>query len=500
MTLLEKGEINIMKKSIVIGLDIGTTSVKAVAFDRFGHVIGEKEVEYPLATPFPGWAEQDPAEIESATIMAIRFLLSFEAVSDGHILAVGISSAMHSLICIDEEGRPLTASITWADRRAAEQAENLKLIGENIYRATGTPLHPMSPLAKLIWMKETNFQPYFRAEKFVSIKEFLLYRWFGAELVDYSVAAATGLFDIHRLCWSEEALLMAGITKEKLFKPVPPNTILTGLNREIALQTGLDAHTPFVIGGSDGPLANLGIGAINSGEVAVTIGTSGAIRQFVSRPKIDESQQTFCYTFTDKLSLIGGPTNNGGIVLRWLRDHVSGGLDYSSMMALADTVPPGSDGLIFLPYLNGERAPLWDAHARGTIHGLSIHHKKEHIIRAGLESVILNLFQVGQTLEAVSGRPSKILASGGFARSPLWIQILADVFNEEVDIPISHQSSAWGAAWVALHAIGEVKDLISIKEHIPMQSQYKPNQENHQKYMETYARFKKLSEAISELS
>jgi gluconokinase len=489
-----------MKKSIVLGLDIGTTSVKVVAFDRFGHVIGEKEVEYPLATPFPGWAEQTPVEIESATILAIRSLLSSDAISPEQILAVGISSAMHSLICIDGEGNPLTASITWADRRAADQADNLKLNGESIYRATGTPLHPMSPLAKLIWMKETNFEPYFRAAKFVSIKEYLLYRWFGAELVDYSVAAATGLFDIHSLSWNEEALLKAGISKEKLFKPVHPNTILTGLDRNIAMQTGLDANTPFAIGASDGPLANLGVGAINPGEVAVTIGTSGAIRQFVSSPKIDESQQTFCYTFTDELSLIGGPTNNGGIVLRWLRDNVAGGLDYPTMMSLAETVPPGSDGLIFLPYLNGERAPLWNAHARGTLHGLSIHHKKEHIIRAGLESVIFNLFQVGQALEAVSGPPSKILASGGFARSPLWIQILADVFNEEVDIPISHQSSAWGAAWVALHAIGEVKDLMSIKEHIPMQSQYKPNQANHEKYMETYTRFKKLSDVINELS
>ncbi|MDF0727299.1 gluconokinase [Cytobacillus sp. S13-E01] len=486
-----------MNKSIVIGLDIGTTSVKAVAFNKSGNVLGEKEVEYPLYTPQPSWAEQDPLEIEHSTIRVIRQLIESNKFEPTSILAIGLSSAMHSLICIDNNGEPLSPSITWADGRAAKQATLLKEHGGLLYQATGTPIHPMSPLVKLIWMKEQNYEPYKSASKFVSIKEFLLYRWFGTELVDYAIASATGLFDLKTLTWNHEALQIAGITEDKLFSPVPPSEVITGLNKEIALKIGISTTTPFVIGASDGPLANLGIGAINPGEVAITIGTSGAIRQIVSTPKTDELQETFCYNFTESLSLIGGPTNNGGILLKWLRDTLGYNESYDNLTSLAEKVVPGAEGLLFLPYLNGERAPLWNSQVRANLFGLSLRHGKEHIIRAGLEGVIFAIYHVGQALERLAGEPTKLLASGGFARSPLWLQILADVFNQEVQVPISHQSSAWGAAWVALYGIGEVNDLTSIKEHIPMQGHYIPNPTNHTIYKESFATYMELSEVIN---
>ncbi|WP_174729144.1 gluconokinase [Mesobacillus harenae] len=486
-----------MNKSIVIGLDIGTTSVKAIAFNTRGNVVGEKEVEYPLYTPHPNWAEQDPLEIENATINAIHQLVKSHNLDPASLLAIGLSSAMHSLICMDKNGEPLSPSITWADGRASNQAALLREHGGLLYQATGTPIHPMSPLVKLIWMKEHNYEPYLSAAKFVSIKEFLLYRWFGTEIVDYSIASATGLFDLTSKQWNDDALQAAGITKDKLFKPVPPSEVITGLNKEVAQKLGIPADTPFVIGASDGPLANLGIGAINPGEVAITIGTSGAIRQIVSAPKTDELQETFCYNFTESLSLIGGPTNNGGIVLRWLRDTLGYNDSYENLTSLAAKVDPGAEGLIFLPYLNGERAPMWNSQLRGNLFGLSLRHGKEHIVRAGLEGVIYSIFHVGQALERLAGEPTKILASGGFARSPLWLQILADVFNQEVQVPISYQSSAWGAAWVALYGIGEVKDLASIKEHIPMQGHYTPNADNHKIYKERFSVYKELSEVIN---
>lgn len=471
--------------------------MKAVAFDKNGIVLREHEVGYPLETPHPGWAEQNPLTIERSTIQAIRYLVD-NGIDSTKIVAVGISSAMHSLICMDDHGNPLSPSITWADGRASEHASHLKQNGVSIYQSTGTPIHPMSPLVKLIWMKETNYSPYKEAKKFVSIKEFLLYRWFGSELVDYSVASATGLFDLYTLNWNHEALNLAGITEKMLFKPVPPTTVITDLHAEIAQQMGIRQEIPFVIGASDGPLANLGIGAIDPGEVAITIGTSGAIRQIVSNPKIDEKQETFCYRFTDTLSIIGGPTNNGGIVLSWLKETLGHQGSYDSMTALAEKVSPGAEGLLFLPYLNGERAPMWNAKMRGNLFGLSLRHHQEHIVRAALEGVIFSVYHVGQALERLAGPPTKILASGGFARSPLWLQILADVFNQEVKVPISHQSSAWGAAWLALHAIGEVNTLDSIKEHIPMQGHYMPNERNHEIYLEAFSKYKRVSEFMND--
>jgi gluconokinase len=482
-----------MSKTYVIGLDIGTTSVKAVAFNKIGEVQGEHEVEYPLYTPQTTWAEQDPLEIEEATIKVLRQLIESNGLDPNNILAVGLSSAMHSLICMTKEGEPLSPSITWADGRASAQAMKLKEKGHSLYTSTGTPIHPMSPLMKLVWMRETNYQPYQAASKFVSIKEFLLFRWFGSQVVDYSIASATGLFDLHTHKWNSDALDLAGITEEQLFTPVPPTKVIEGIQKNIAQRIGIPVDLPFVIGASDGPLANLGIGAINPGEVAITIGTSGAIRQLINSPKTDELQKTFCYTFTDSLSLIGGPTNNGGIVLRWLRETFGSDQSYESLLSLAGRVSPGCEGLLFLPYLNGERAPMWNSKVRGNLFGLSLRHGKEHIIRAGLEGVIYSIYHVGQALERQAGKPTKLLASGGFARSPLWLQILADVFDQEVQVPLSHQSSAWGAAWIALNGINQVGSLQSIKDHIPMLGTYQPNKDHHKLYQEIFSNYEELS-------
>ncbi|MDP5276056.1 gluconokinase [Chengkuizengella axinellae] len=490
-----------MKNKYVIGLDIGTTSVKAVLFDLIGQVISEKEIEYPLHTPREGWAEQDPLEIEKATIQVIYKVIHEKNIDKYQILTVGLSCAMHSLICMDEEGDPLSPSITWADGRSMDQAERLRneRLGIDLYKKTGTPIHPMSPLMKLMWMKENQYTPYQKASKFVSIKEFLLYRWFGQEVVDYSVAAATGLFNFSELTWDQTALKLAGITEEQLFFPKPPSHVLYGMKKSISEKIGFGKDIPFVIGATDGPLANLGIGAIEPGEMAITIGTSGAIRQMTQQPKIDSKQKTFCYAFTDQLSLVGGPVNNGGIVLKWLKDLLGSNTDYDQLTQLCSNVQPGAEGIIFLPYLNGERAPIWNPQAKGNLFGLTIRHGKEHIIRAGLEGVVFSIYHVSEALEKIVGQGTKLYASGGFARSDLWIQILADMFNQEIHVPQSYQSSAWGAAWMGLYSIGEVSSLSEIKPYIPMKSSCLPNQKHHEIYKERFAVYKRLNETLSPL-
>ncbi|MDC3412198.1 gluconokinase [Aquibacillus sp. 3ASR75-11] len=482
--------------SYVIGLDIGTTSLKAVLFDYSGSVVLEQEKNYPLLYPHQGWVEQDPIEIENAAIYCLQALVSNRLIDKNDIKGIGISSAMHSLICTTNDGDPLSASITWADFRSEAQTERLRVNSPEMYEYTGTPIHPMEPLTKLMWMKENEWEPYKRADKFISIKEFIIKRWFGEEVVDYSVAAATGLFDIKKLDWNELALEKAGIDKTNLFQPVPPTYLLRGLTKAIATKIGISTTTPFVIGASDGPLANLGVGAIEPGETAITIGTSSAIRQFTDRPLLDEQQSVFTYRFDKNSWITGGPSNNGGNVLSWLQHVFSvyeGKMSFDEMNRLASSVKPGANKLLFLPYLNGERAPFWDSKAKGTYIGLSPTHRKGEMIRAAMEGVIFNVYQIGHALEKLENTQHKTLfANGGFARSTLWVEIVADMFGKTVQLPTSHQSSAWGAAWLALYSLQEVSSLKEIKNYIPMKEPVKPNMDNHQYYQEMFQIYKEI--------
>ncbi|OIJ11581.1 gluconate kinase [Anaerobacillus arseniciselenatis] len=492
-------------ESYVIGLDIGTTSAKAVLFKKDGVVVAESESLYSVSHPQPSWAEQDPVVIEKAAIASISSVVKKANAKKEQVCTVGLSSAMHSLICLNNHYEPLSPSIIWADGRSVKQAERLKR-KTDIYLKTGTPIHPMSPLSKLVWMKENDYKPYQEATMFVSIKEYLLLQWFGVAVVDYSVASSTGLFNIHSFDWDDDVLEIASVRREQLSKPVPPTEVCQGLPIDIAEQMGLKADTPFVLGGSDGPLANLGIGATAPGDVAITVGTSGAIRQMSSKPKTDEKQEIFCYGVADNLWIMGGPTNNGGIAFQWMRDVLgekevelalsNGGSAYDLLTKRAATVSPGSNGLLFLPFLNGERAPYWDANARGSYIGLTLAHKKEHMIRAGLEGVVFSLYSVGEALERLAGEPVNLYASGGFARSPLWLQIVADIFGHPVQVPESHQSSAWGAAWFALLAIGEVSSLEAIKKSIPMKQTIEPNRESSEVYQELYKTYRQLYFAL----
>lgn len=268
------------------------------------------------------------------------------------------------------------------------------------------------------------------------------------------------------------------------------------------MRMGIHPDTPFVIGASDGVLANLGVGAIGAGETAVTIGTSGAVRTVIDQPRTDELGRTFCYALTDRHWVIGGSTNNGGIMLRWLRDEFAAsevaaarqlGKDpYEMMIEEASRIPAGSEGLLFLPFLSGERAPYWNANARGMFFGISLHHKRQHFIRAVLEGVVLSVCTVGTALGDLAGQATDIRASGGFARSAVWRQMLADMMGREVIVPESHEASSLGAAALALYAIGEMEDLTEIKNWIRIRHRHQPNPQNRKTYMELYAMYERL--------
>lgn len=501
----------------MIGVDIGTTSTKAVLFKENGTIVAQSSQGYPLHQPSPSVAEQDPGQILQAVIHTISSVMQDSHAAPDSVLLVSFSSAMHSVIAVDGVGGPLTACITWADNRSSRHAQRLRneLNGHELYMRTGTPIHPMSPITKLMWLGEEQPELFRQASKFISIKEYIFFKLFGEYVIDHSIASCTGMFNLEKLDWDAEALRIAGITRERLSKPVPTTRIMQGLLPGLAEELGLLASTPFVVGASDGVLSNLGVGAIEPGVIAATIGTSGAIRTVVDHPLTDPKGRIFCYALTDKHWVIGGPVNNGGMLFRWVRDEFAAsevetakrlGIDpYEVLTRIAEQVPPGSGGLLFHPYLTGERAPLWNPDARGSFFGLSMNHHKEHMIRAVLEGVIFNMYTVLLAMEERIGQPSRILATGGFARSALWRQMMADIFDQEVVVPESFESSCLGAVVLGLYALDRIDSFDAVfgmigsthrhepvKEHASIYKQLLPI------YISVYRSLESQYEAIAE--
>ena len=378
---------------VVIGVDLGTTSTKAIAFDTGGRQLATASAGYPLAEPHPGWAEQDPAQILDAVLDTVRAVVSEV---DGPVAALSFSSAMHTLIGLDAAGDPLTPSLSWADSRAAAQADRLRAApgGLALHRRTGTPVHPMAPLPKLVWFREQRPELFARVACWAGIKDYVLSRLCGALVTDQSVASGTGLLDLGTLSWDQEALQLAGIGPERLPELVPTTTVLSGLSAEVADRLGLPAATPVVAGAGDGPLANLGLGAVHPGVAACSIGTSGALRVTVERPAVDPHGGVFCYALTEHRWVVGGAINNGGIVLDWAGRALApdlGDQPAEALLELAGRVPPGSGGLVMLPYLLGERAPHWSGLPLGAYVGLTREHRREHLVRAAIEGVCLQL-------------------------------------------------------------------------------------------------------------
>ncbi|PLT29572.1 gluconokinase [Peribacillus deserti] len=495
--------------SYMLGVDIGTTSTKAVLFSEKGEVIQQENIGYPLYTPDISTAEQDPEEIFQAVLHAISNIMRQH--SHKKLSFISFSSAMHSVIAMDEFDQPLTPCITWADNRSEAWAHKIKdeLNGHEIYTRTGTPIHPMSPLSKIAWITHELPEIAANAKKYIGIKEYIFKKFFDQYVVDYSLASSMGMMNLKNLDWDEEALQIAGVTREHLSELVPTTRLFTGCQADLAKQIGIDPQTPFVIGASDGVLSNLGVNAFRKGEIAVTIGTSGAIRTVIDKPQTDEKGRIFCYALTEDHWVIGGPVNNGGMVLRWIRDEFASseietakrlGIDpYEVLTKIAERVRPGADGLLFHPYLAGERAPLWNPDVRGSFFGLTMSHKKEHMIRAALEGVIYNLYTVFLALlECMEGSVTRIQATGGFARSDVWRQMMSDIFESEVVVPESYESSCLGACILGLYATGKIESFEVASEMIGSTYKHTPNQEAVKEYRQLLPIFINLSRVLED--
>lgn len=462
---------------LVIGVDIGTTSTKAVAFDAQGREHGAHDCGYPLEEPLPGHAEQDPELILEAVRECVRAVAAPLA---GRVAGLSFSSAMHSLIGLAPDGQPITPSVTWADSRAAVQAERIRASagGLALHRRTGTPVHPMSPLPKLVWFREQEPKLAERVGHWVGIKDFVLHRLCEALVTDHSMASGSGLLDIHTLRWDDEALKLAGVLPEQLPELVPTTHRLPGLSDPVATELGLDPGTPVVVGAGDGPLANLGLGAVRPGVAACSIGTSGAIRVMVERPGVDPLGGVFCYALSTDRWAVGGATNNGGNILGWAGHALAPELGEQSeeeLVELAGQAPPGCGGLIMLPYLLSERAPHWSALPRAAYVGLTSEHRRPHLVRAALEGVCQQLALVLNSIRSAGNEVRAVRATGGFARSRLWRQMLADTLGMPVEFPAGHEGSGFGAALLGMQALGMVESIDAAADLVQIEDVVQPD-------------------------
>ena len=483
---------------LILGADIGTTNIKVLACDPDTEQV-VAHASRPLKTeqPQPGFSEQSPeaiwqafGEVMQEVMQAVR--RSEVGKTGGSVQMVAFSSGMHSLMAVDAKGNPLTNALLWSDNRAEAEANTLRThqaaLGQAIYQQTGIPIHPMIPLCKLAYWRHHQPDLIKQAARFISIKEYLWFRLTGQFQLDFSMATATGLFDQEHCQWSDLALSFAGITGEQLSELVPTNH-QQPLLAEAATHVGLPAGTSLLVGASDGCLANLGAGAVASGVTTLTIGTSGAIRQTVRQPLRDPQGRLFCYHLADGYYVVGGPTNNGANVLQWLSENLTQ-KKAEAVLAEAATVAAGSDGLLFLPYLQGERAPLWNAAVRGAFHQVDWSHTQAHFARATLEGVLFNLWSINELLSRQTEPTHVIHANGGFAQSEFWVQMLADIAGVPVRLNATNESGAIGAVLLALTATGHYASLDEASASVNFGKTYQPDPANHLIYQDAFKRFR----------
>lgn len=488
-------------KPYVIGVDLGTGSAKAIAMNDSGAIIETAQVTYPILEPQPGFQEQPVALIWDAFVKCIATITT-RLQSSPH--AISFSSAMHSTIPVDAKGDPLMNIIIWADNRSASIARDLRrtLVAKTIYEDTGTPIHAMTPVCKIIWLR-THAENIFRqTAKFISVKEYVWHKLFHVYETDYSIASATGLMNLEALKWNATSMRTASIHEEQLSSLVNTNYSRTCTDQSLCKAMGITSETRFVIGASDGCLANIGSFATEEGHLALTIGTSGAVRVTRKEPMLNFKAMTFNYRLDESTYVCGGPINNGGIALKWYAEKVLGKKlestnDYDELLNGLNTTDAGAEGLIFLPYVVGERAPIWNSEACGVFFGMRTYHEQRHFTRAIIEGISTSLYDIAYNMIENGLDIRQVNVSGGFVHSEQWLQVLADIFGKKICLINTADASATGAAFLAMKELGMISDYQQLK---PKEiTEYVPHEKNMTVYRESFLRYRKLYDAVADL-
>lgn len=477
-------------EQIIIGLDVGTTGAKVLAANPLGETVAVAEATYSLSQPEVGYREQDSEEILKVTEDVLKQVLDQLS---RPIAAICFGAAMHSLIVVDQQGKPLTPAIIWADVRSSAYASSLRKteIGRQIYEASGAPIHAMLPLCKIAWLRDHQPELFKNTYKFISIKEYCIAQWFGQYIVDYAIAGASGLWNKETLQWNTQALDWAGITAQNLSQVVAP-TYQLGRPAFISFEHPCMAEdTRFILGASDGCLANLNASGFNQKEATLTLGTSGAIRLTAQNTLPDPAMSIFDYYLTEQYHVIGGPTNNGGIVLDWLKQKFYPDItDTAIILQKAEAVSAGANGLVCLPYFFGERAPLWREDVSGKFYGVQSQHGRDHFARAALEGIVFNLYGIAQRLQAASSSQIEGLwTDGGLTQSDFIAQLIANVFQ----LPVYRSSSTHGVARGAVLLAAYALEITAIDEVLPEKKNvFLPDEEAQKVLLSAYEKFVRL--------
>jgi xylulokinase len=488
-----------------MGIDVSTTGVKALLVDDQGEVAGTATTALPLSTPQPLWSEQDPADWWDGAVKSIKQVLQETGVSGENVAGIGLTGQMHGLTLLDENGDVLRPAMLWNDQRTGEQCDEIreKVGKERLIQITGNDALTGFTAPKILWVREYEPEVYANAAQILLPKDYVRYKLTSEYATDKAGAAGTILMDLKTRDWSPEVLDALDIPLEWLPKTHEGPEVTGTITAETAALTGLKVGTPVVGGGGDQAAQAVGVGAVESGIIALTLGTSGVVFASTDEPFIEPEGRlhAFCHSVPGLWHLMGVMLSAAGS-LRWHRDTFAPDTSFDDLVMAASSIAEGSEGLLFLPYLTGERTPYPDPYARGGFIGLTVRHTLPHMTRAVLEGVAFGLRDSFELIKSAGLEEIKqVRVSGGGAKSLLWRQILADVFDVELVTVNTTEGAAYGAALLAGVGAGAWPDVkTACAETVKQTGSTKPRIEAVGIYEEMYAHYRKLYPALKTIT
>ena len=489
-----------------MGIDVGTGGTRAVIVDEKGTVVGSATGEHqPFASPQIGWAEQAPEDWWKACGEAVRHALRESGIPAEQIACVGFSGQMHGAVLLDDADRVIRPALIWCDQRTARECEELnQKIGQaQIIQYTCNPALTNFTLTKLMWVRNNEPDLWKRFRRFLLPKDYIRLRLTGEHAIDVADASGTLLLDVAHRQWSKAMLAAAGLDESSVPALFESPDVCGRINAEGASHTGLRVGTPVVAGAGDQGAGAVGMGVVAPGVIHATIGTSGVVFAATDRPAMDPAGRlhTFCHAVPGRWHVMG-VTQSAGLSLRWFRDTFGplGSDAYQRLSDEAATAPVGSDGVLWAPYLMGERTPHLDPNARGALVGLSASHGRAHFVRAILEGVAFSLKDTLQIFAEMKVPVRAIRLGGGGARSPLWRQIQADIYEQEVEIIAADEGAAYGAALLAGVGARIWPDVdTACREAVKVGVRVAPNPVNATVLRERYASFRRIYPALKSI-
>ncbi len=453
-----------------IGIDSSTTATKALVMDDNGHVLGVASNEYSFETPHPLWSEQSPSLWWTGTVESIRQVLAKTNVDASSVKGIGLAGQMHGLVLLDDKGEVLRPSLLWNDQRTGAQCDSIrrKLGKKKLIQITGNDALTGFTAPKILWVQKHEPEIWKRVRHILLPKDYVRYKMTGEFAVDCADGAGTILFDLKKRNWSQEVLTALDIPFEYLPKVYEGTDVTGTLLPNVAGELGLPAGIPIIGGGGDQAASAVGTGAVCAGVASLSLGTSGVIFVTTDTPAIEPQGRlhAFCHSVPDKWHFMGVMLSASGS-LRWHRDTFTPKTDYDALLKPAADIPPGSDGLLFLPYLTGERTPHPDPLARGALVGLTVRHTLPHLTRAVIEGVSFGLRDSFELIKNVGvAQIKEVRVTGGGAKSTLWRQILADILDVELTTVASEEGAAYGAALLAAVGTGVFPDVQTACEKV----------------------------------